>query len=94
MKLWEIIALSGLCVMLALAAIAFAWISSPAATWEYQMSGKTSRVPSHIESGLSLFAEEPAYLEELRQLKINAMTPLDALNYLDQLIKKVLSSGN
>ena len=43
---------------------------------------------------LSLFAEEPAYLEELRQLKINAMTPLDALNYLDQLIKKVQSSGN
>ena len=43
---------------------------------------------------LSLFAEEPTYLEELRQLKINAMTPLDALNYLDQLIKKVQSSGN
>ena len=40
------------------------------------------------------FLEEPAYLEELRQLKINAMTPLDALNYLDQLIKKVQSSGN
>ena len=31
---------------------------------------------------------------ELLQLKINAMTPLDALNYLDQLIKKVQSSGN
>ena len=43
---------------------------------------------------LSLFAEEPAYLEELHQLKINAMTPLDALNYLDKLIKKVQSSGN
>ena len=43
---------------------------------------------------LSLFGEEPAYLKELRQLKINAMTPLDALNYLDQLIKKVQSSGN
>ena len=43
---------------------------------------------------LSLFAEEPAYLEELRQLKINAMTPLDALKYLDKLIKKVQSSGN
>ena len=43
---------------------------------------------------LSLFAEETSYLEELRQLKINTMTPLDALNYLDQLIKKVQSSGN
>ena len=43
---------------------------------------------------LSLFAEEPAYLKELRKLKINAMTPLDALNYLDKLIKKVQSSGN
>jgi len=57
-KLWEIIDLSGLCVMLALAAIAFAWISSTAATWEDQMSGKTSRAPSHIESGLSLLADE------------------------------------
>ena len=43
---------------------------------------------------LSLFEEEPAFLKELRQLKINAMTPMDALNYLDQLIKKVQSSGN
>ena len=43
---------------------------------------------------LSHFAEEPAYLEEKRQLKINEMTPLEALNYLDQLIKKVQSSGN
>ena len=43
---------------------------------------------------LSLFMEEPAYLEELRKLPINDMTPLEALNYLDQLKKKIQSSGN
>ena len=43
---------------------------------------------------LSLFMEEPAYLEELRKLQINDMTPLEALNYLDQLKKIIQSSGN
>ena len=43
---------------------------------------------------LSLFMEEPAYLEELRKLQINDMTPLEALNYLDQLKKKIQPSGN
>ena len=38
---------------------------------------------------LSLFPEEPSYVKELRSLKTDTMTPLEALNYLDALIDRV-----
>ena len=34
---------------------------------------------------LSLFPEESLYLDELRKLNLNDMTPLHALNYLHEL---------
>ena len=38
---------------------------------------------------LSLFPEESLYLDELRQLNLNDMTPLQALNYLHELTDKL-----
>ena len=42
---------------------------------------------------LSLFPEEPKYIEDLRKLDIEKMTPLDALNYLETLIGRVREDG-
>jgi DNA mismatch repair protein MutS len=38
---------------------------------------------------LSLFPEESLYLDELRKLNLNDMTPLQALNYLQELTDKL-----
>lgn len=38
---------------------------------------------------LSLFPEESLYLDELRKLNLNDMTPLQALNYLHELTDKL-----
>ena len=51
---------------------------------------------SVLDTGLqlSLFPEEPSYVKELRSLKTNTMTPLEALNYLDALIDRVSREHN
>ena len=38
---------------------------------------------------LSLFPEESLYLDELRKLNLNDMTPLQAINYLHELTEKL-----
>ncbi len=38
---------------------------------------------------LSLFPEESVYLDELRKLNLNEMTPLQALNYLHEITHRL-----
>lgn len=42
---------------------------------------------------LSFFMESPSYVEELRQLSVSEMTPIEALCYLDELVKKTRKIG-
>jgi hypothetical protein len=41
-------------------------------------------VSTDADPQLSLFPEESLYLDELRKLNLNEMTPLQALNYLHE----------
>ncbi|BCJ99757.1 DNA mismatch repair protein MutS [Anaerocolumna chitinilytica] len=54
------------------------------------------RKTKEIENQLSLFDYQfsmPSYMEEVRELNLNAMTPMDAMNYLYQLQQKVRKEG-
>ncbi len=53
---------------------------------------KNGRKNRDLENQISLFDyqfAEPSYIEEIRGLNLNAMTPMDAMNYLYQLQEKV-----
>jgi hypothetical protein len=53
-----------------------------------EVSDKSSsswNVSADADPQLSLFPEESIYLDELRTLNLNEMTPLQALNYLHEL---------
>lgn len=57
---------------------------------------KTARRNKDVENQLSLFDYQfaaPSYVEELKELNLNAMTPMDAMNYLYQLQQKVKKQG-
>ena len=41
------------------------------------------------DSQLSMFPEESLFLDELRDLNLNEMTPLQALNYLHELTDRL-----
>ena len=58
------------------------------------VSRATSASVSDAGLQLSLFPEEPSYVKELRSLKTDTMTPLEALNYLDALIDRVRRGHN
>ncbi len=60
-----------------------------AALEQKEKNGRKSR---ELENQISLFDyqfAEPSYIEEIRGLNLNAMTPMDAMNYLYQLQEKV-----
>ena len=42
-----------------------------------------------VDSIVSLFPEESVYLDELRKLNLNEMTPLQALNYLHEITHRL-----
>ena len=46
-------------------------------------------VPEDTATQLSLFPEESVYLDELRKLNLNEMTPLQALNYLHEITHRL-----
>ena len=52
-----------------------------------EVSDKSSslwNISADADPQLSLFPEESLYLDELRKLNLNDMTPLQALNYLHE----------
>lgn len=64
------------------------WVSDIAAV----AKDKATRKNKDIENQLSLFDYQftpPSYVEELRELNLNAMTPMDAMNYLFRLQQKI-----
>jgi len=59
-------------------------------TQQKQKNSGSSWVNSvNEDQQLSLFPEESLYLDELRKLNLNDMTPLQALNYLHELTDKL-----
>jgi DNA mismatch repair protein MutS len=57
-------------------------------------SGKKDISPKGRERQLELFKSRPhPVLEELRQLDLNKLTPLDALNFLAELKEKLKSEN-
>ena len=52
-------------------------------------SGITWNDSENVGPQLSLFPEESLYLDELRKLNLNDMTPLQALNYLHELTDRL-----
>ena len=42
-----------------------------------------------VDPQLSMFPEESLFLDELRDLNLNEMTPLQALNYLHELTDRL-----
>ncbi len=57
---------------------------------------KGTRKSKEVENQLSLFDFQfsvPSYIDEVRELNLNAMTPMDAMNYLYQLQQKVREEG-
>lgn len=57
---------------------------------------KGIRKSKEVENQLSLFDFQfsvPSYIDEVRELNLNAMTPMDAMNYLYQLQQKVREEG-
>ena len=54
-----------------------------------EKSGITWNDSGNVGSQLSLFPEESLYLDELRKLNLNDITPLQALNYLHELTDRL-----
>ena len=54
-----------------------------------EKSGITCNDTGNVGPQLSLFPEESLYLDELRKLNLNDMTPLQALNYLHELMDRL-----
>ena len=54
-----------------------------------EKSGFTRNDSGNVGPQLSLFPEESLYLDELRKLNLNDMTPLQALNYLHELTDRL-----
>jgi DNA mismatch repair protein MutS len=52
-------------------------------------SGSSWNVSGNANPQLSLFPEESLYLDELRKLNLNDMTPLQALNYLHEITDRL-----
>ena len=52
-------------------------------------SGSSWNVSRNANPQLSLFPEESLYLDELRKLNLNDMTPLQALNYLHEITDRL-----
>ena len=49
----------------------------------------TRNYSGDADSQLSMFPEESLFLDELRDLNLNKMTPLQALNYLHELTDRL-----
>ena len=65
-------------------------MTSPAETKdEPGNSGISWNDSGNVDPQLSLFPEESLYLDELRKLNLNDMTPLQALNYLHELTDRL-----
>ena len=54
-----------------------------------EKSGSTQNVSANENPQLSLFPEDSFYLDELRKLNLNDMTPLQALNYLHEITERL-----
>ena len=52
-------------------------------------SNNLQSASAYTATQLSLFPEESVYLDELRKLNLNDMTPLQALNYLHEITDRL-----
>ena len=64
---------------------------SPSEAPEKQVKESTMVYNAPIFEQMSLFADESPFLEELRELELDNMTPLQSLSYLHDLIKRLKS---